>query len=62
MLTATGNSVQEVASTRIVIILTAIALVVYWRTVIKVALAILAIAAVALIGAGAFEFLSATHG
>jgi len=62
MLIATGSTAQDAASSRVLIILAAIALVVYWRPVLKILLAIVAVAAIVLLGAGALEFLNVTHG
>ncbi|HUC59453.1 MAG TPA: hypothetical protein VMA95_18770 [Streptosporangiaceae bacterium] len=62
MLIATGSTAQDAASSRVLIILAAIALVVYWRPVLKILLAIVAVTAIVLLGAGALEFLNVTHG
>ena len=59
---ATGNAAQDAASSRLLIILAMIALAAYWRSVIKIVIMFLAIAALVLVGAGAFELMSITHG
>jgi hypothetical protein len=52
---------QDIATVRIAILVGAIALVVYWRLALRLLIMILAIAAITLLGAGAFELLQATH-
>ena len=52
---------QDIATVRVAILVGAVALVVYWRLALRLLIMILAIAAITLLGAGAFELLQATH-
>jgi hypothetical protein len=61
MLPASGTALQEVASARAAIVLATIALVMYWRTVLRAFLVFLAIIVVVLVGAGAFELFNVAH-
>jgi len=60
MFIAKGTN-QDLASVRVAILLGAVALVVYWRHALRLLIMILAIAAITLLGAGAFELLQSTH-
>jgi hypothetical protein len=52
---------QDIATARAVIVLAAIVLVVYWRSVLRLVIMIVVIAAIALLGAGAFELFQGIH-
>jgi hypothetical protein len=58
---ATQAAVHSTESARIVIILSAIALIVYWRTIIRLALMVLAALILAILGLGAIALVGFVH-
>ena len=61
MLAAQG-AVQNLETIRVMAVISALALVLLWRVVIKLLIVILATAVIALIGAGAFVLIESLHG
>jgi hypothetical protein len=55
------GAAQEVESARIAIVLIAAVLVVFWRLVLRVLLAIIVIAVMVLVGSGAIVLLQSVH-
>lgn len=58
---ATQGTVQQVENARVALALIAVGVVVFWRTVLRVLLAIIAIAVVVTVGAGALVLLQGVH-
>jgi hypothetical protein len=58
---ATQTAVHSTDSARIVIVLSAIALIVYWRTIIRLALMALAALILAILGLGAIALIGFVH-
>ena len=58
---AIQGAAQEVESARAAIVLIAAVLVIFWRLVLRVLLAIIAIAVVVLVGSGAIVLLQSMH-
>jgi hypothetical protein len=58
---AIHGAAQEVASARAAIVLIAAVLVIFWRLVLRVLLAIIAIAVMVLVGSGAIVLLQSMH-
>jgi hypothetical protein len=58
---ATQGSVHDVENARIALALIAVAIVAFWRVVLRVLLAIIVIALVVTVGAGAIMLLGSTH-
>lgn len=59
---AAHTTVQEVEHARAALVLIALGVVIFWRVVLRVVLAIIAIAVVAMVGAGAYVLLHVIHG
>lgn len=59
---ATQATVHSIASARILIVISAIAIVTFWRTIIKVVLIALAALMLVLFGFGAFALFVSMHG
>lgn len=57
MLAVKGTSAQNVEAVRVIIVLLAVAVVIHWRTVLKIAIFILAAAVIVLLGTGAYALL-----
>ncbi len=55
------HGVQEVEATRIVVLLAAIAIVAFWRAVIKCAIVLVSTAIIATLGYGAIMIWQSTH-
>jgi hypothetical protein len=58
---ATQGTAQEIENARVALALIAVGLVVFWRVVLRVLLAIIAIAVVITVGAGAIVLLQGMH-
>jgi hypothetical protein len=58
---ATQGSAHDLGGIAVVVVLIATMLVVFWRTVVKVALALFAIAVIAIVGFGAVVLWQAMH-
>ncbi len=58
---ATQGTAQEVENARVALALIAVGIVVFWRVVLRVLLAIIAIAVVVTVGAGALVLLQGMH-
>ena len=58
---ATHGTVQEVENARAALVLIAMGIVVFWRVVVRVLLAIIAVAVVVTIGAGVLVLLQGVH-
>lgn len=61
MLAVKGTTPQNIESGRVLVILIAIALVIYWRTALKAIIMILAVALIAALGSGAVALLQGMH-
>jgi len=58
----TQGTVQEVENARVALVLIAVGIVVFWRVLLRVLLAIIAIAVVVTVGAGAILLLQGMRG
>lgn len=58
---ATHGTVQEVENVRVALVLIAVGIVVFWRTVLRALLAIIAVAVVVAVAAGALVLLQGIH-
>lgn len=58
---ATSGTAQEVENARVALMLVAVGIVVFWRLVVRVLLAIIAVAVVVTVGAGALVLLQGLH-
>jgi uncharacterized membrane protein len=58
---ATQGSVQDLENARVALVLIAVAIVAFWRIVLRVLLAVIVIALVVTVSAGAIVLLGSTH-
>lgn len=58
---ATQGTAQEVESARAALVLIAVGIVVFWRVIVRVLLAIIAVAIVVTVGAGVLVLLQSMH-